>query len=127
MWYTVGRKTVSVVKPLSNDTLSVHRVSSGRHKYYRLCWPRGLNQGSSKVKFAVDNDRHLVAVVADHSNQRDSFHVSLDKRVGKRYVTFNAGELPGIRPGKYFASVPWNPQEGPVVNGQVLFYLHPAK
>ena len=128
MWFTIGRKTSVVVKPLSFDCLSVHKVSSGTKKYYRLCWPRSLNSGAARVKFAFDNDRKLVAVVADQGKGRDSFFVSLDKRVGKRYITFRTGEVPGVKPGKYFASIPWNQYEGPAMtNGRVLFYLHPSK
>ena len=127
MWFTIGRRTSAAVKPLSLDDLSVHRVSAGTNKYYRLCFPRGLGGGATTIKFARDQERKLVAVVAYETNVSDSFHVSIDKRVGKKYVTFKAGDVPGVKPGKYFASVPRNPREGPVTNGRVLFYLHPAK
>jgi len=128
MWITIGKKHSNKVKPLSRNHLTVHKVSSGKNRYFRLCFPRALACGAESIKFSRDGERKIVAVIADSSRSSDSFHVSIDKRVNKKYVTFKAGEISGVKPGKYFASIPWSQKEGPVLpNERVLFYLHPAK
>jgi len=129
MWRKIGRRTNEHdVAPVSKNELTVHHVSSGKHKYYRLCFPRMLASGANMVQFALDQSNNSIALVAVPSNLSDSFQVSLDRRVNKRYVTFKAGSVPSLKPGKYFASIPWFGSEGPVKDGErVLFYLHQSR